>query len=131
MQTLGMMLDATARWFPERPFVIFEGESITYGEFNRRAARLAGLLSSLGIRKGTPVGLYLPSTPEIAIAYHACQKIGAIALPISDSYKSNRSGVPGPPDPDASGGVPGRRLAGHRSCSIPIAGPEARAGQRG
>lgn len=40
-------------------------------------------------RKGNPVGLYLPSTPEVAVAYHACQKIGAIALPISDSYKSS------------------------------------------
>ncbi|MFC0342444.1 class I adenylate-forming enzyme family protein [Paracoccus niistensis] len=89
MQTLGMMLETTARWFPDKPFVIFEGESITYAEFNRRAARLAGLLASLGVRKGTPVGLFLPSTPEVAVAYHACQKIGAIALPVSDSYKSS------------------------------------------
>ncbi|MBB1492760.1 AMP-binding protein [Paracoccus sp. MC1854] len=89
MQTLGMMLETTARWFPDKPFLLFEGESITYAEFNRRTARLAGLLSSLGVGKGTPVGLYLPSTPEVAVAYHACQKIGAIALPISDSYKSS------------------------------------------
>lgn len=90
MQTPGMMLDATAQWFADKPFVIFEGgESITYAEFNRRAARLAGLLSSLGVRRGTPVGLYLPSTPEIAVACHACQKLGAIALPVSDSYRSS------------------------------------------
>lgn len=89
MQTLGMMLESAAQWFPDKPFVIFEGETITYADFNRQAARLAGLLASLGVGRGTPVGLYLPSTPDIAVAYHACQKIGAIALPISDSYKSS------------------------------------------
>ena len=131
MQTLGMMLDATARWFPERPFVIFEGESITYGEFNRRAARLAGLLSNLGIRKGTPVGLYLPSTPEIAIAYHACQKIGAIALPISDSYKST--------EVESLGRQTRMPVVVCQVEGLPVieavrslfAGPEARAGHRG
>lgn len=101
MQTLGMMLETAADWFPDKPFILFEGESVTYAEFNRKAARLAGLLSSLGVGKGTPVGLYLPSTPDIAVAYHACQKIGAIALPISGTYKpweletlGRRTGMP-------------------------------------
>ncbi|WP_299365510.1 AMP-binding protein [uncultured Paracoccus sp.] len=89
MQTLGMMLETTARWFPDKPFIIFEGKTTTYAEFNRRAARLAALLSSLGVRKGTPVGLYVHSTPDVAVGYHACQKIGAIAVPISAAYKSS------------------------------------------
>ncbi|MCY1170069.1 Long-chain-fatty-acid--CoA ligase [compost metagenome] len=88
MQTLGMMLQDVARWFPDKPFIIFEGAVITYADFNRQAARLAGLLSSLGVEKGTPVGLYFPSCPDIAIGYHACQKLGAIAVPISAAYKS-------------------------------------------
>lgn len=29
MQTLGMMLETTARRFPDKPFIIFEGETIT------------------------------------------------------------------------------------------------------
>jgi long-chain acyl-CoA synthetase len=87
MQTLGAMLETTARWFPHKPFIVFEGGAITYGDFNRQAARLAGLLRSLGVKEGTPVGLYLPSCPDIAIGYHACQKLGAIAVPISAAYK--------------------------------------------
>lgn len=88
MQTLGMMLETTARWFPDKPFIIFDGRIITYDDFNRRAARLAGLLRGLGVEKGTPVGLYMPSCPEIAVGYHACQKIGAIAVPVSAAYKA-------------------------------------------
>ena len=87
MQTLGSMLETTARWFPDKPFIIFEGQTISYGEFNRQAARLAGLLRSLGAGQGTPVGLFLPSGPDVAIGYHACQKLGAIAVPISAAYK--------------------------------------------
>ena len=66
----------------------FRRPAISYGEFNRRAARLAGLLRSLGVEKGTPVGLYLPSSPDVAVGYHACQKLGAIAVPISAAYKA-------------------------------------------
>jgi len=81
------MLETTAAWFPDKPFILFENDIITYGGFNRRAARLAGLLASLGAGPGTPVGLYLPSCPDIAIGYHACQKVGAVAVPISPAYR--------------------------------------------
>jgi long-chain acyl-CoA synthetase len=101
VQTLGAMLESTARWFPNKPLIIFQGKAITYDDFNKSAARLAGVLSGLGVGPGVPVGIYLRSRPELAVAYHACQKIGAIAVPISASYKPNeleglgrRTGMP-------------------------------------
>jgi non-ribosomal peptide synthetase component E (peptide arylation enzyme) len=101
VQTLGAMLESTARWFPNKPLIIFQGKAITYDDFNKSAARLASVLSGLGVGPGVPVGIYLRSRPELAVAYHACQKIGAIAVPISASYKPNeleglgrRTGMP-------------------------------------
>jgi long-chain acyl-CoA synthetase len=46
------------------------------------------VLVDYGVGKGQPVCLYLPSRPELAFAYHACQLIGAIATPMSAMYRS-------------------------------------------
>ena len=112
MQALGMMLETTARWFPDKPFLIFEGETITYAEFNCRAARLAGLLSSLGAGKGTPVGLYLPSTPEVAVAYHACPEGLCHRAADQRQLQVRRGRGAGPEDPHAGADLPGGKCAG-------------------
>ena len=56
----------------------------------RRAAcqtcRLANALKRLGIGQGDAVGLFLPLVPEAVIAFLACAKIGAIAVPIFSGF---------------------------------------------
>ncbi len=71
----------------EQPFIVTDAESISYAEFNRRASRLAHVLASLGVHKGQPVGLYLPSGALLASGYWACQKLGAIPAPMSVMYR--------------------------------------------
>ena len=39
--------------------------------------RFANVLKGLGIRKGTPVGIYMGMIPELAVAMLACARIGA------------------------------------------------------
>jgi propionyl-CoA synthetase len=50
----------------------------TYRELRDEVARLAGVLTSLGVKKGDRVLIYMPMVPEAAFAMLACARIGAI-----------------------------------------------------
>jgi len=67
---------------PGRPALLFEGETTSYNELLRQAARAAGVLSALGVGRGDRVALFLPNHPSFVIAFLAAMRIGAIAVPI-------------------------------------------------
>jgi propionyl-CoA synthetase len=50
----------------------------TYRELRDEVARLAGVLTGLGVRNGDRVLIYMPMVPEAAMAMLACARIGAI-----------------------------------------------------
>src|SRR5262245_24036324 len=56
-----------------------EGErrEVTFADLQREVVRLANGLKSLGVEKGTPVGIYMGMVPEAAIAMLACARLGA------------------------------------------------------
>jgi acetyl-CoA synthetase len=70
---------------PDRPALTSAGadgraETITFGELREAVARVGSGLSQLGVRRGSRVGLALPSTLEGAIAVFATVRIGAVAV---------------------------------------------------
>lgn len=87
MEYLSQILARTARLLPDRAFIVTDSETITYADFARRTARLASILREKGIGKGDRVGLYLPSAPLMAVAFWACQRLGAIPAPISAMFR--------------------------------------------
>ncbi len=56
-----------------------EGErrTITFSGLQREVVRLANALTKLGVRRGTPVGIYMGMVPEAPIAMLACARLGA------------------------------------------------------
>ena len=63
--------------------IVWEGEPgdnrvLTYRDLHREVCRFANVLKALGIGKGDIVAIYLPMTPELAIAVLACARIGAV-----------------------------------------------------
>jgi acetyl-CoA synthetase len=56
-----------------------EGErrTITFADLQREVVRFANGLKELGVKKGTPVGIYMGMVPETAIAMLACARLGA------------------------------------------------------
>jgi acetyl-CoA synthetase len=50
---------------------------VTFDELQRETTKLANGLKSLGVKKGTPVGIYMGMVPEAPIAMLACARIGA------------------------------------------------------
>ena len=50
---------------------------ITYADLQRDVVRFANALKKIGVRKGTPVAIYMGMVPELAVAMLACTRIGA------------------------------------------------------
>jgi len=68
----------------DRVALIWEPEPIqetavklTYRQLHERVCKLANALKDLGVKKGDPVGIYLPMIPEAVVAMQACARIGA------------------------------------------------------
>jgi len=54
-----------------------ETRTITYGDLQRDVVRFANALKSIGVKKGTPVAIYMGMVPELPVAMLACTRIGA------------------------------------------------------
>ncbi len=70
---------------------VFRGEdgsrsSYTFAELSDAAIRLAEGLLALGVEQGDRVAIYLPMSPQAAIAAHACAHIGAVQVPIFSGF---------------------------------------------
>jgi propionyl-CoA synthetase len=53
-------------------------QRFTYRELQARVARIAGMLTTLGVTKGDRVLIYMPMVPEAAMGMLACARIGAV-----------------------------------------------------
>ncbi len=83
----------------QKPALIWEAEpadgngtpeirTLTYAQLHTEVQRFANALKSLGIQKGDRVAVYMGMTPELAIAFLACARIGAIHSVIFGGFAS-------------------------------------------
>lgn len=61
---------------PGKPAIIFEERLISYSDLDRSINRTAEGLSDLGLKKGEVLSLFLPSLPELIIAYLGTVRAG-------------------------------------------------------
>jgi acetyl-CoA synthetase len=66
-----------------KPALLWEAEDgstvqFTYAELHKRVSKFANALTSLGVRAGDSVAIYMPMIPELPIAMLACARIGAM-----------------------------------------------------
>ena len=78
----GVML-RRAELNPERTALIFEGETLLYGEFADRVKRQATLLSEAGVCVGDRVGYLGFNHPALLETLFAAQALGAIFVPLN------------------------------------------------
>ncbi len=84
--TLPAALDQTVAKYPDHPFIIFKGSSLTYQETHSAIIRFAAALQDLGLKAGDRVAIHLPNCPQFIIAYFAVLRLGAIAVPSNPIY---------------------------------------------
>jgi len=75
----------------DQPAIIWEGDdgqsrTLTYRELASEVNRLANALKHLGVGEGDRVGVFLPMSPEAAVATLAVVRIGAIYTPCFSGY---------------------------------------------
>ncbi|MEI2355401.1 fatty acid--CoA ligase [Mesobacillus zeae] len=67
----------------EALYDVRKGTRFTYGEWSLEVNRLANALSGSGVKKGDLVSTFLFNTEELATAFFACAKLGAVFNPIN------------------------------------------------
>ena len=58
------------------------------GALRPKRKRLARAFLARGLRAGDRVALHMANLPELAVAYYACFRIGAIACPLNIRFKT-------------------------------------------
>ena len=80
---LSLILTDSARRFPEKSALFFNGRKISYADLLDQVMRLAGGLQKLGLKKGDRVAIALPNRPEFVIAYFAILHAGGVAVTLN------------------------------------------------
>jgi len=92
---LNLAWNCVHRWaageLAEQEAAVWQGEdgtrlSLTWRELSEEVFRLAEGLASIGIGEGDAVGIFLPMSPQVAIASHACAHLGAVQVPIFSGF---------------------------------------------
>src|SRR4051794_22861681 len=83
----------------DAPAALWQGEdgmraSMTYREMSKAVTAFAEALAALGVEAGDRVALFLPMSPEVAIASHACAHLGAIQVPIFSGFAAPAAAPP-------------------------------------
>jgi aspartate racemase len=95
------LVEAQAERTPVAPAIVFavpqgtadegdSGETLTYGELNRRANQLAHLLRSLGVGPESRVAVLLDRTPNALVALLGVLKAGGVFVPLDANYPRER-----------------------------------------
>lgn len=82
MLQCGCFLTNNARNVPSRAAIITGERTLTYRELDTESALLAGALRRRGIARGDRVALLMKNCAEWAVVWYACQKLGAVLVPL-------------------------------------------------
>jgi long-chain acyl-CoA synthetase len=83
MLNLAMMLEDSARAFPDRDAIVAGPTRLTYSQLNSAASQVANGLIARGIRPGDRVALTCPNLPAFPVAYYGILKAGAVVVPLN------------------------------------------------
>ena len=88
-RTLGDWLEHWAATTPDNEYIVYSDRNLrfTWKQFNERVDNLAKGLLSIGVEKGTHVGIWARNVPDWLTFLYACAKIGAVAVTVNTNYK--------------------------------------------
>ena len=83
MLNLSVVLEDSARNFPDRDAVVLGDTRLTYAQVNGAANQVANLLTSRGVGRGDKVALSCPNIPYFPMVYFGILKTGATVVPLN------------------------------------------------
>jgi amino acid adenylation domain-containing protein/non-ribosomal peptide synthase protein (TIGR01720 family) len=84
------IFEAQAERTPEAIALVFEGNSLSYGELDRRSNQLAHALRKRGVGPDVLVGVCLDRSLELVIALYGVLKAGGAYVPLDPEYPRDR-----------------------------------------
>ncbi|MFD4470062.1 non-ribosomal peptide synthase/polyketide synthase [Rhodococcus sp. NPDC058505] len=90
--TLVELFEVQAAATPGAVAVVFEGESLSYGEFASRVHRLARYLLSVGVGPESLVAVAMRRSVEMIVGIYAVQAAGAGYVPVDPDQPADRVG---------------------------------------
>jgi amino acid adenylation domain-containing protein len=84
------LFEAQVERIPNATAVIFDGQSLTYRELNRRANQLGQHLRRLGVGPETRVAVCLRRSADMAVALLGVLKAGGAYVPLDPTYPGDR-----------------------------------------
>src|SRR5947208_3258113 len=83
MLNLSVLLEDSARHYPERAAVVLGDTRLSYAQVDAAAGQVANLLVERGIRPGDKVALSCPNLPYFPVVYYGILKAGAVVVPLN------------------------------------------------
>ncbi|MFF4693860.1 long-chain fatty acid--CoA ligase [Streptomyces sp. NPDC001307] len=88
MLNLSVLLEDSARSFPDRDALVLGPTRLTYAQVDAAANQVANLLVARGIGQGDKVALSCPNLPYFPIVYYGILKASAVVVPLNVLLKS-------------------------------------------
>ncbi|KAA6335560.1 propanoyl:CoA ligase [termite gut metagenome] len=90
-KTLGQWLEYWAEERPDKEYIVYSDRNLrfTWKQFNKRVDDMAKGLISIGITKGTHVGIWAANVPDWLTLLYACAKTGAVYVTVNTNYKQS------------------------------------------
>ena len=83
MLNLAVILENSARTFPDKAAFLFADKSLTYAQINAAANQVANGLKASGIAPGNKVAITCPNLPYFPVIFFGILKSGAVVVPLS------------------------------------------------
>ncbi|MDG1583390.1 non-ribosomal peptide synthetase [Pseudomonas sp. GOM6] len=87
---LSQRISQQAARTPQAPALVFGEQRLSYAELEARINQLANRLRSLGVRRGSLVGISLERSLELVIGLHAIVRAGGAYVPLDPEYPLER-----------------------------------------
>lgn len=90
-RTLGDWLEYWAKETPDHEYIVYSDRNLrfTWKSFNERVDAMAKGLLSIGVKKGSNVGIWATNVPDWLTFLYACAKIGAVLVTVNTNYKQS------------------------------------------
>ena len=89
--TIGEALKETVKMYPDRAAIDYAGSVLTYLDLDKNTDYLAAGFLTLGITRGTHVGIWSELDSNLLLTYYALQKIGAVAVMLSTTLSTEKA----------------------------------------
>ncbi len=83
----GKILRMQSRTSPDVNFLVTDDQLVTFSQAERDTNCLASGLHDLGVRAGDRIVLFLSNRPETVLMTLACNKIGAVWVPVNAEFR--------------------------------------------